>query len=86
MDQREVIDKKNTQWVCVQALSGGMTKERADQAAKMLESESEMVSVVCTPSGGAQTVRLQLPANWFKAISDEELTQKIEEAQLKQDK
>ncbi len=37
-----------------------------------------MVTVVRTPSGGAQTVRLQLPANWLDNFPDEELIQAIE--------
>jgi hypothetical protein len=36
--------------------------------------------VVCTPSGGAQTVELELPAGWEEKLSDEELAGEIEKA------
>jgi hypothetical protein len=34
--------------------------------------------VVCTPTGGAQTVELELPAGWDEKLSDEELVREIE--------
>jgi hypothetical protein len=39
--------------------------------------------VVCTPSGGAQSVRIALPGDWEKKISDEQLVDRIR-AQLHQ--
>ncbi|MBD0259650.1 MAG: hypothetical protein ICV83_28350, partial [Cytophagales bacterium] len=35
------------------------------------------VIVVCTPSGQAQTVRLELPAAWLEETADEELRSAI---------
>ena len=36
-------------------------------------SEEGKVPVVCTPSGGARSVRLELAANWREALPDGEL-------------
>jgi hypothetical protein len=75
MKQREVQDGDNTKWVCVEALSG-ITETRKDIEAKT-QDENGNVTVVCTPSGGAQTVRLQLSSDWTESISDEALLQEI---------
>ncbi|MDO6388826.1 hypothetical protein Q4E40_01720 [Pontibacter sp. BT731] len=76
MTQREVTDSENTTWTCVQAY-GTLSKENADKAAELTEDTNGEVTVVCTPSGGAQTVRLQLPKDWLEALSDDELASKI---------
>ena len=76
MTQREVTDSENTTWTCVQAY-GTLSKENADKAAEMTEDTNGEVTVVCTPSGGAQTVRLQLPKDWLDSVSDEELVNQI---------
>ncbi|PKV76103.1 hypothetical protein [Pontibacter ramchanderi] len=76
MTQREVTDNENTTWTCVQAY-GTISKENADKAAELTEDTNGEVTVVCTPSGGAQTVRLQLPKDWLEAVSDEELVNQI---------
>ena len=76
MTQREVTDSENTTWTCVQAY-GTLSKENADKAAELTEDTNGEVTVVCTPSGGAQTVRLQLPKNWLESVSDEELVNQI---------
>jgi hypothetical protein len=81
MEQREVTTPDNTKWVCVQALSGSINPEHTEKAAELAENEAGNVPVVCTPTGGAQSVRLQLPANWFKSVPDKELIKKIGEAQ-----
>ncbi|EMR01932.1 hypothetical protein [Cesiribacter andamanensis] len=75
MIQREVNDQENTRWTCVQAYSGPGSEDLEEgDAAK---DHNGHVAVVCTPSGGAQTVRLQLPANWQETLSDEQLLKKI---------
>jgi hypothetical protein len=79
MKQREVTDKNNTAWTCVQAYAS-MSGDTADKAVELSESDEGTVPVVCTPSGGAQTVRLELEKDWFDALSDEELVQAIEAA------
>lgn len=76
MTQREVTDNENTTWTCVQAY-GNASKETAEKAAEIAEDSNGHVTVVCTPSGGAQTVRLQLPKNWMDAVPDEELVKQI---------
>ncbi|WP_210465855.1 hypothetical protein [Rufibacter roseolus] len=76
MTQREVTDQDNLTWTCVQAYAG-LQGDAAEKATELSESEEGTVTVVCTPSGQAQTVRLDLPSNWLEATSDEEILQKI---------
>jgi hypothetical protein len=76
MTQREVTDNENTNWTCVQAY-GNLSQENAEKAAELTEDTNGDVTVVCTPSGGAQTVRLQLPKDWMDAVTDEELVKQI---------
>ncbi len=79
MTQREVQDDESTTWTCVQALSG-LTGQAAEEAAEKIESEKGTVPVVCTPSGGAQSVRLELAKDWSEAMSDEALLKAIGKA------
>lgn len=79
MTQRQVQDDENTTWTCVQALSG-LTGQAAEEAAERIESEEGTVPVVCTPNGGAQSVRLELARDWAEAMSDEALLNAISEA------
>ena len=72
MRQREVQDADNVRWVCVQALAGG-TGATAEEAAERLEGADGTVPVVCTPSGGAQSVRVALPRGWEESVSDDAL-------------
>lgn len=76
MEQREVTDQENTNWVCVQAF-GGLPAAAAEAAADRIETQDGKVPVVCTPSGGAQTVRLQLHRDWRETYSDEQLIDAI---------
>ncbi|RNI31892.1 hypothetical protein EFA69_05110 [Rufibacter immobilis] len=76
MTQREVTDQDNLTWTCVQAYAG-LEGKAAQKDAELSETEEGNVTVVCTPSGQAQTVRLQLPSNWLESVSDEELLQQI---------
>lgn len=76
MEQREVTDQQNTTWTCVQAY-GGLTGKAAEKAADIAETNDGKMPVVCTPSGGAQTVRLELDKEWVTALSDDELIQAI---------
>jgi len=79
MIQREVQDPENVTWSCVQALSG-LSGEAAEEAAERVESEEGKVPVVCTPSGGEQSVRVELPKGWEKQMSDEDLLATISKA------
>jgi hypothetical protein len=79
MKQREVQAPDNTTWVCVQALSGVSTGQ--DQIENKIQDDNGNVPIVCTPSGGAQTVRIQLPKDWLEATSDEKLLAEISKQQ-----
>ncbi|HEX8349944.1 MAG TPA: hypothetical protein VF598_08270 [Hymenobacter sp.] len=72
MKQREITDAHHTTWTCVQAYAG-LESKVAEKAAKLAETDEGLVPVVCTPSGGAQTVRLELKPDWLDQLSDEEL-------------
>jgi hypothetical protein len=76
MIQREIQDKNGTTWQCVQAFAGVETKT-THKAVEHSENKDGTVTVICTPSGGAQTVRLQLPANWNDQMENEELAEAI---------
>ena len=83
MKQREVTDKENTTWTCVQAY-GGIEGKAGEKAAAIAETEAGTVPVVCTPSGGAQTVRLELTKDWFDNLADEDLAAAITAGQQEQ--
>jgi hypothetical protein len=73
---REIQDCEGTTWSCIQAYAGLSNNAEKREAARV-EGEPDLVEVVCTPSGGAQTVRLQLSSNWESKLSDEELLSEI---------
>lgn len=77
MRQREVTDEEGTRWSCVQAYAGLGEGAEGEEHARV-EGAEELFEVVCTPGGGAQTVRLQLAAAWESDYSDEELLREIE--------
>ena len=79
MEQREVQDGDDVRWTCVQAL-GGMGGAAAELAADRLESDDGKVPVVCTPSGGAQSVRVELPRDWRDSVDDAALLRAIDGA------
>ena len=60
---REVTDAEQVTWSCIEAY-GGLNAERAETAADLADNGDGAVAVVCTPRGGAQSVRLDLPPNW----------------------
>ncbi|MFD3000895.1 hypothetical protein ACFS7Z_11020 [Pontibacter toksunensis] len=80
MQQREVTDKNNTTWTCVQAY-GGLAKEASEKAAALAENDNGTIPVVCTPGGGAKSVRLALAKNWLEGTPDETLLAEIEAVQ-----
>ncbi|HYG01256.1 MAG TPA: hypothetical protein VD927_02370 [Chryseosolibacter sp.] len=75
MKQRQVQDENNLIWDCVEALSG-LSPEMVDKT-KRMESTDASVTVVCTPSGGAQTVRLAVSPDWLEKLPDEKFLEKI---------
>jgi len=76
MIQREVTDAENTRWTCVQAYSG-LQDTLSEKAAAIAKTGEGKITVVCTPSGGAQTVRLELDENWHGKLSDQALVEAI---------
>lgn len=72
---REVTDGEGIKWSCVEAyagLSGGSGGEAA-----RVEGTDDRFRVVCTPSGDAKSVELELPGGWEKSLSDDELLREI---------
>lgn len=78
--QREVTDEEGIKWVCVQAYEG-LTGKEENRKFSQVEGEENLFQVVCTPSGAAQTVRLQLAGEWEHRCSDEELLREIKARQ-----
>lgn len=80
---RDVTTDDGTLWNCVQAYAGLDAPVDATEApAEASETpQGAPVEVVCTPRGGAQTVRLKLPGNWERSVSDAELGKAIADAQ-----
>jgi hypothetical protein len=73
---RETTDEDGVTWSCIQAFAGlGNGVEKADAA--RVDGETDRFYVVCTPSGGARSVRLELPGGWEQAMADEELIEAI---------
>ncbi len=80
MFQREVTDKQNIRWSCVQAYAG-LEDKIPDNVNELAETNNGKVEVVCTPSGGAKSVRLELVKNWADHLNDDELVSMIGHAQ-----
>ncbi|HEX5869797.1 MAG TPA: hypothetical protein VFY65_05270 [Longimicrobium sp.] len=74
---REVTDGEGTTWSCVEAYAG-LAEDGTSDAARV--EGTDRYRVVCTPSGGAQTVELELPGGWTESMPDEELVREIEAA------
>jgi hypothetical protein len=73
---REVTDADGVVWSCAQAFAGlGDDSERAEAAARV-KGADDLFHVVCTPSGGARSVRLQLPSGW-EEMPEEALAEEI---------
>lgn len=79
MNQREIRDEKGITWTCVQAYAGAQG-ENAQQAKQLTQDKNQEVPVVCTPSGGEQTVRIMAPTDWIKKLSDQDLVKAIASA------
>lgn len=78
MTQREVTDKENIKWVCVQAYAG-LEGKNQDKAAELSQTNDGKVPVVCTPTGGAKSVRITVDKNW-EELPDEDLLKLIASA------
>ena len=74
---REITDDHGITWSCIQVFAGlGNDPEKTD-AARV--DGSDRLRVVCTPSGGAGWVRLELPDDWEAGMPDGDLLQAIHE-------
>ena len=73
---REITDEGGITWSCIQAFAGLGNDPEKTEAARV--SGSDRLRVVCTPSGGAGSVRLELPEGWEAGIPDNDLLQAIQ--------
>jgi hypothetical protein len=83
MIEREITDQDGNSWNFVQAYSGG-EGDHSEKVARLTKGEN--IPVVCTPSGGAQSIRLQLPRDWKENLSDQELLEAMQKGQSKKSK
>ncbi len=67
---RDVTDAKGVAWSCIQAFAG-LGNDPAKTEAARVEGTPDRVHVVCTPSGGARSVRIELPSDWERSCADE---------------
>lgn len=74
---REVAGADGISWSCVEAYAG-LSDEGGTEAAALAADGGGGLTVVCTPSGGAKSVRLELAADWETALDDEQLLREIE--------
>jgi hypothetical protein len=75
---REVTDDEGIVWTCTQAYAG-LGEDARMEAAAAAEGAPGKYRVVCTPSGGAQSVELELPGDWEKAVADGDLLAGIQD-------
>ena len=80
---REVTDGDGTTWTCIQAFAG-LGGSAAKARAARVEGASDRVHVVCTPSGGVKSVRVEGPEGGEGDVPDEQLLAAVE-AQRAQD-
>ena len=52
----------------------------ASSDAARADGPGERYRVVCTPSGGARSAELELPAGWEESLDDDELVREITRA------
>jgi hypothetical protein len=74
-EEREVTDADGIAWTCIQAFAG-LGNDPEKRKAARIEGSND-VQVVCTPSGGARSRRVALPAGW-EDMDDEALLAAIE--------
>ena len=68
---RELTDEDGITWSCIQAFAGLGNGPEKKEAARV--NDSDDVRVVCTPTGNAASVHLELPDDWEASMPDEEL-------------
>jgi hypothetical protein len=74
---REVMDEDGTKWSCVEAYAG-LSEDGKSDAARV--EGMDRYRVVCTPSGGATSVTLELPGGWDESLTDSDLLREIQSA------
>ena len=74
---REVDGEGGIVWSCVAAYAG-LSDEGDNEAVERAATSGGKLTVVCTPSGGAKSVRLELPAGWEKSLDGGQLLREIE--------
>lgn len=75
---REIETSEGVRWTCAQAYAGlAEPGGAAEDAAR--KNGSGGLRVVCTPSGGRQSVALELSEGWEQSLSDEDLLDAIRE-------
>jgi hypothetical protein len=55
-----------------------LSKDPEKMEAARVDGEADAFQVVCTPSGGAQSVRIELPGDWEVSVSEEKLLDLIQ--------
>ena len=75
--EQEITDGNGITWVCIQAYSG-ISHNAENQDAAQVKGQEDRYWVVCTPSGGAKSVRLKLQGEWEKSYSDQMLLNEIQ--------
>jgi hypothetical protein len=76
---REVTDADGVTWSCIQALAG-LGNDPAKAAAARVDGTADRYRVVCTPSGKAHSVRVELPGGWEETCPDDEILAAIRAA------
>ncbi len=71
---RTVTDADGTEWSLAEAYAG-LSEGRAEGVPA-----PETVTVVATPSGGAQTRRFEVPGDWQADLSDDDLAARVDSA------
>ncbi len=66
---REVTDADGVTWSCIQALAG-LGNDPVKAEAARVDGTADRFHVVCTPSGGARSVRVELPGGWEDSCPD----------------
>jgi hypothetical protein len=76
---RDVTDADGTTWSCTPAYAGLATGGEPPDAARV-DGADDCYWLVCTPSGGAPSVRVAVAADWEQALADDALLARIRAA------
>ncbi len=76
---RDITDVDRVTWSCIQAFTG-LGNDPAKTDAARVRGSADRLHVVYTPSGGAKSVRIELPEGWEQDLPDEEIEAAIRSA------